>query len=161
AAWCRSRSRSWRTPFRRRSAARPSRCSASPSWWRRWSGRPRRLARTTGSQSAANNLYRGRTPNWQTVVKDLPTLELPAEPFENGLVELAGGSAAGNPFCLTLRLLRPLIETVCDEHGVDPHLNDLLAKGRFLAGSEHPCRAGRHLAYHPCLLESLLCCVLG
>ena len=39
AAWCRSRSRSWPIPSRRRSAGRPSRCSASPSSWRRWSGR--------------------------------------------------------------------------------------------------------------------------
>ena len=33
------RSRSWRIRSRRRSAARPSRCSGSRSWWRRWSGR--------------------------------------------------------------------------------------------------------------------------
>ena len=39
AAWCRSRNRSWRTPSRRRSAARASRCSALRWWWPRWSGR--------------------------------------------------------------------------------------------------------------------------
>ena len=39
AAWCRWRSRSWPIPSRRKSAARPSRCSASRWSWRRWSGR--------------------------------------------------------------------------------------------------------------------------
>ena len=39
AAWCRSRSPFWRLRFRRRSAARPSRCSASRWLWRRWSAR--------------------------------------------------------------------------------------------------------------------------
>ena len=39
AAWCRSRSPFWRLHFRRRSAGRPSRCSASRWSSRRWSAR--------------------------------------------------------------------------------------------------------------------------
>ena len=39
AAWCRCRNRFWPTPSRRRSAARPSRCSASRWLSRRWSAR--------------------------------------------------------------------------------------------------------------------------